>query len=40
MSYNPDPYYNRSEVSNSDLGWLKKQFLPTEVTDPTEAYKF
>ena len=40
MSYNPDPYYNKSEVSNSDLGWLKKQFLPSEATDPTEAYKF
>jgi hypothetical protein len=35
-----DPYYNRSEVSNSDLSWLKKQYMPTNDIDPTEAYKF
>lgn len=41
MSYNPDPYYNRPEVSNSDLSWLKKQFFTSgEFMDPTEAYKF
>jgi len=37
---NPDSYYNRKEVSNSDLSWLKKQLYPTYMPDPTEAYKF
>lgn len=37
---NPDVYYNRKEVSNSDLSWLKKQLYPTYMPDPTEAYKF
>jgi len=37
---NPDSYYNRKEVSNSDLSWLKKQLFPTYMPDPTEAYKF
>lgn len=40
MSSNPDTYYNRPEVSNSDLSWLKKQFSPMADFDPTEAYKF
>ncbi|GHT03479.1 hypothetical protein AGMMS49525_08640 [Bacteroidia bacterium] len=34
-------YYNRLEVSNSDLSWLKTQINPREnVSDPTEAYAF
>jgi hypothetical protein len=37
---NPDVYYGRKEVSNSDLSWLKKQLYPTYMPDPTEAYKF
>jgi hypothetical protein len=37
---NPDPYYSRSEVSNSDLSWLKQQLHPVEMPDPTEAYRF
>jgi len=37
---NPDLYYNRKEVSNSDLSWLKKQLYPSFMPDPTEAYKF
>jgi hypothetical protein len=40
MSYNPDTYYNRPEVSNSDLSWLKKQFQSKDDFDPIEAYKF
>ena len=37
---NPDSYYSRKEVSNSDLSWLKKQLYPTYMPVPTEAYKF
>jgi hypothetical protein len=37
---NPDVYYGRKEVSNSDLSWLKKQLYPTYMPDTTEAYKF
>lgn len=37
---NPDSYYSRKEVSNSDLTWLKKQLKPTFMPDPTEAYRF
>ena len=37
---NPDSYYSRKEVSNSDLSWLKKQLYPAFMPDPTEAYKF
>ena len=34
-----DAYYNRSEVSNSDLGWLKDQLNPKmNFIDPTQAY--
>lgn len=33
-------YYKRSEVSNSDLSWLKQQLWPREMPDPTMAYKF
>lgn len=35
-----DSYYDRPEVSNSDLSWLKRQLYPIEMPDPTEAYKF
>ena len=33
-------YYQRPEISNSDLSWLKQQLWPREMPDPTEAYKF
>ncbi|MCK9629135.1 MAG: PD-(D/E)XK nuclease-like domain-containing protein [Bacteroidales bacterium] len=33
-------YYSRSEVSNSDLSWLKQQLWPREMPDPTNAYRF
>lgn len=36
----PDTYYSRSEVSNSDLSWLKEQLRPREKHDPTAAYRF
>ncbi len=35
-----DPYYDRPEVSNSDLSWLKGQLYPIDMPDPIEAYKF
>lgn len=35
-----DPYYSRSEVSNSDLSALKKLLYGGTEFDPTEAYKF
>ena len=35
-----DPYYNRSEVSNSDLSNLKKLLYGCDSFDPIEAYKF
>jgi hypothetical protein len=35
-----DPYYDRSEVSNSDLSWLKNQLYPRDMPDPTNAYRF
>jgi len=35
-----DKYYERSEVSNSDLSWLKQQLYPRDMPDPTESYKF
>lgn len=35
-----DPYYDRPEVSNSDLTWLKNQLSPREMSDPTSAYRF
>lgn len=37
---NPDLYFSRPEVSNSDLGWLKNQLSPRDMPDPTNAYKF
>lgn len=35
-----DPYFDRSEVSNSDLSWLKNQLFPRDMPDPTRAYRF
>lgn len=36
-----DPYYNRDEVSNSDLGTLKKYWQPDQVIyDIEKAYRF
>lgn len=35
-----DPYYGRSEVSNSDLSWLKNQLHPRDMPNPEQAYKF
>jgi len=37
---NPDTYYDRTEVSNSSLSWLKLQLFPREMPDPTMAYLF
>lgn len=34
-----DPYYSRTEVSNSDLSWLQNQLYPREMPDPTNAYR-
>jgi hypothetical protein len=33
-------YYDRKEISNSDLSWLKNQLSGKPQNDPTEAYKF
>lgn len=35
-----DNYYQRHEVSNSDLSWLKNQLHPRDMPDPESAYKF
>jgi hypothetical protein len=35
-----DPYYDRAEVSNSDLSWLKNILSPRETADTTAAYRF
>lgn len=36
-----DPYYERDEVSNSDLSWLKKYWLQQDVIyDIEKAYRF
>ncbi len=36
-----DPYYSRTEVSNSDLSWLKKYWMPAQqIIDYEKAYKF
>lgn len=37
-----DPYYALPQVSNSDLSWLKKQFIPDrgKVIDLEQAYRF
>lgn len=41
MSIIKDPYYSRPEVSNSELGWLEKYFLPPAVViDLEAAYRF
>ena len=41
MSIIKDPYYDRPEVSNSDLGWLEKYWLPQSfVIDLEAAYRF
>ncbi len=38
---NPDPYFNRAEVSNSDLSALQEYWQPKEVTwDKEKAYRF
>ena len=36
-----DPYYSRPEISNSDLSWLKKYWMPQEeIIDVEKAYRF
>ena len=36
-----DPYFNRTEVSNSDLSWLKKYWMPeNQIYDIEQAYRF
>lgn len=41
MSIIQDTYYQRSEVSNSELGWLEKYWLPQSlVIDLEAAYRF
>lgn len=36
-----DPYFNRTEVSNSDLSWLKKYWMPEkQIYDIEQAYRF
>lgn len=36
-----DPYYDRPEISNSDLSWLKKYWQPENITyDLEKAYRF
>lgn len=36
-----DPYFNRTEVSNSDLSWLKKYWMPEKlIFDIEQAYRF
>lgn len=38
---NPDPYFNREEVSNSDLSELKSYWEPREILwDKEKAYRF
>ncbi len=37
---NPDTYFQRTEVSNSDLSKLKNELFPKNMPDPTNAYKF
>lgn len=37
---NPDIYFQRAEVSNSDLSKLKQELCPRPMIDPTEAYRF
>lgn len=41
MSIIKDPYYSRPEISNSELGWLEKYWLPQSfVIDLEAAYRF
>lgn len=41
MTEEKDPYYARSEVSNSDLSWVKKYWMPEQkIIDFEQAYKF
>lgn len=41
MNYNQDPYFNRPEVSNSDLSWIKDYYQPPKLkVDKDKAYKF
>lgn len=40
MVIQDDNYYSRSEVSNSDLSWLKNQLRPVYRPDPKDAYLF
>jgi len=41
MNYNQDPYFERSEVSNSDLSWIKEYYQPEKLkVDKDKAYKF
>ncbi len=41
MSHNPDPYYDRPEVSNSDLTALKEILHPRPITgDRERAFRF
>lgn len=37
---NHDPYYDRGEVSNSDLTWLKKYWQPGIMIDLEKVYRF
>lgn len=41
MNYNSDPYFDRAEVSNSDLSWIKEFYQPERLqVDKEKAYKF
>jgi PDDEXK-like domain of unknown function (DUF3799) len=41
MSLNNDPYYNRAEVSNSELGALEKYWMPQSyIIDLESAFRF
>ena len=41
MNYNSDPYFDRPEVSNSDLSWIKDYYQPQRLkVDKDKAYKF
>ncbi len=41
MNYNKDPYFDRNEVSNSDLSWVKEYYYPMKIqVEKEKAYKF
>lgn len=41
MNYNSDPYFDRAEVSNSDLSWIKEYYQPERLLiDKEKAFKF